>query len=113
MLCAGDERFLEAEGQAVLQLRKQDTIISLTGSVPLHPTALEHLAKDGVLVYLDVEPVCCCCCSLSGCLLFDVLYCVHTGGDTAAVQPNESGQNHRPGVHCALFVVVLFIHCVL
>lgn len=57
-MCAGDERFLEAEGAAVMQIRKRDTIISLTGSVPLHPAALEHLAKDGVLVYLDVDLVC-------------------------------------------------------
>ncbi|XP_033122646.1 threonine synthase-like 1 [Anneissia japonica] len=36
----GGERFLEAEGEALLQFKASNTIVSLTGSNPLHPEAM-------------------------------------------------------------------------
>ena len=50
----GDEKFLDAEGEALLQLKKQDTIIALSGSNPLHPEAMEHICEQGTVVFLDV-----------------------------------------------------------
>jgi len=51
----GDEKFLEAEGEALQTLNVKNTIISLSGSIPLIPTAIQHVMKDGVVVFLDAS----------------------------------------------------------
>ncbi|XP_004600079.3 threonine synthase-like 1 [Ochotona princeps] len=50
----GNERFLEEEGKAVLSLSASGSVISLTGSNPLHDASMWHLKKNGIVVYLDV-----------------------------------------------------------
>jgi shikimate kinase len=50
----GDEKFLEAEGEALLLLKKKNNIISLTGSNPLHARSMRHMRTLGTLVFLDV-----------------------------------------------------------
>lgn len=52
----GDHEFVQAEGEALMQLKVTDTIISLSGSNPLHARSLEHIARDGLIFYLDIEP---------------------------------------------------------
>ena len=49
----GDEQFLQAEGVAVMSIpTKEDHVIALTGSNPLHPGSMHRLRKLGILVYL-------------------------------------------------------------
>jgi threonine synthase len=52
----GDNGFLHAEAQATMQLPKHinNTIISLTGSNPLHPQAMDYVSSLGHVIYLDV-----------------------------------------------------------
>lgn len=50
----GDEKFVDAEGEALLLLQKTNTIIALTGSNPLHKKSMEHIRQQGIVVYLDV-----------------------------------------------------------
>ncbi|XP_055449669.1 threonine synthase-like 1 [Psammomys obesus] len=50
----GDERFLEEEGKAVLNLSAFGSVISLSGSNPMHDATMWHLKKNGIVVYLDV-----------------------------------------------------------
>jgi shikimate kinase len=40
----GDEQFLEAEGQQLMNIDHENHIISLTGSNPLHRSSMEHLS---------------------------------------------------------------------
>ncbi|XP_044149370.1 threonine synthase-like 1 [Bufo gargarizans] len=51
----GDEQFLEEEGKALLKFSASGSVISLTGSNPLHPSSMEHTKKNGIVVYLDVH----------------------------------------------------------
>ena len=51
----GDEGFLEAEAQATLSIQKENTVISLTGSNPLHEAAMNQIRTQGLVVYLDVH----------------------------------------------------------
>ncbi|XP_062376703.1 threonine synthase-like 1 [Sardina pilchardus] len=51
----GGERFLEEEGQAVCNFSASRSVISLTGSNPLHSAAMQHLKQSGLVVYLDVD----------------------------------------------------------
>ncbi|XP_033100923.1 threonine synthase-like 1, partial [Anneissia japonica] len=51
----GGERFLEAEGEALLQFKASNTIVSLTGSNPLHPEAMRYIAESGVVVFIDAN----------------------------------------------------------
>ncbi|KAM4689805.1 threonine synthase-like 1 [Discoglossus pictus] len=51
----GDEQFLEEEGKALLKFSASGSVISLTGSNPLHTLSMEHTKKNGVVVYLDVD----------------------------------------------------------
>ena len=51
----GDEGFVEAEAQATMSISKDNTIISLSGSNPLHNLAMNHIRNQGIVVYLDVE----------------------------------------------------------
>lgn len=50
----GNERFLEEEGKAVLNLFASGSVISLSGSNPMHDASMWHLKKNGIVVYLDV-----------------------------------------------------------
>ncbi|GFR97691.1 threonine synthase-like 1 [Elysia marginata] len=49
----GDHVFLEEEGRALLTLDKQATIVSLSGSNPLHHDSMAKVAGTGVVIYLD------------------------------------------------------------
>lgn len=51
----GGERFLEEEGETVCTFSASGSVISLTGSNPLHSAAMQHLRKGGLVVYLDVD----------------------------------------------------------
>jgi threonine synthase len=51
----GDDEFLQEEALTTMQIEVTNTVISLSGSNPLHRHALMHLAKDSVLLYLDVD----------------------------------------------------------
>ncbi|XP_072010234.1 threonine synthase-like 1 [Engystomops pustulosus] len=51
----GDEQFLEEEGKAFLKFSTSGSVISLTGSNPLHPGSMENAKKNGIVVYLDVQ----------------------------------------------------------
>ncbi|XP_077009654.1 threonine synthase-like 1 [Tamandua tetradactyla] len=50
----GNEQFLEEEGKAVLNFSASGSVISLTGSNPMHNATMWHLKKNGIIVYLDV-----------------------------------------------------------
>ncbi|XP_064361973.1 threonine synthase-like 1 [Dromaius novaehollandiae] len=50
----GNEQFLEEEGKALLKISASGSVISLTGSNPMHAAAMEHVKKNGIVVYLDV-----------------------------------------------------------
>ncbi|XP_012632800.2 threonine synthase-like 1 [Microcebus murinus] len=50
----GNEQFLEEEGKAVLNFSASGSVISLTGSNPMHDASMWHLKKNGIVVYLDV-----------------------------------------------------------
>nr|XP_008998308.3 threonine synthase-like 1 [Callithrix jacchus]XP_008998309.3 threonine synthase-like 1 [Callithrix jacchus]XP_008998310.3 threonine synthase-like 1 [Callithrix jacchus]XP_008998311.3 threonine synthase-like 1 [Callithrix jacchus]XP_017829600.3 threonine synthase-like 1 [Callithrix jacchus]XP_035162859.2 threonine synthase-like 1 [Callithrix jacchus]XP_035162860.2 threonine synthase-like 1 [Callithrix jacchus]XP_035162861.2 threonine synthase-like 1 [Callithrix jacchus]XP_035162862.2 thre len=50
----GNEQFLEEEGKAVLNFSASGSVISLTGSNPMHDASMWHLKKNGIIVYLDV-----------------------------------------------------------
>lgn len=51
----GDHQFLEEEGRALLDLEVEGSILSLTGSNPLHVKAMSRVVRSGVVVYLDVS----------------------------------------------------------
>ncbi|KAM8967900.1 threonine synthase-like 1 [Pelodytes ibericus] len=51
----GDEQFLEEEGKALLKFSASGSVISLTGSNPLHASSMEHIRKNGIVIYLDVH----------------------------------------------------------
>lgn len=51
----GDEGFVVAEGEACKLINKTNTIISLTGSVPLNSEGFAYLRKNGLAVFLDVD----------------------------------------------------------
>ncbi|XP_045391038.1 threonine synthase-like 1 [Lemur catta] len=50
----GNEQFLEEEGKAVLNFSASGSVISLTGSNPMHDASMWHLKQNGIVVYLDV-----------------------------------------------------------
>ncbi|XP_043945769.1 threonine synthase-like 1 [Protopterus annectens] len=50
----GPEQFLEEEGQALLKLSASESVISLTGSNPMHSASMHHVKKNGIIVFLDV-----------------------------------------------------------
>ncbi|NWX86668.1 THNS1 protein, partial [Nothoprocta pentlandii] len=50
----GNEQFLEEEGKALLTLSASGSVISLTGSNPMHAASMRHVKQSGVVVYLDV-----------------------------------------------------------
>ncbi|XP_060104324.1 threonine synthase-like 1 [Heteronotia binoei] len=50
----GKEQFLEEEGKALLSLSTSGSVVSLTGSNPMHVASMQHVKKNGIVVYLDV-----------------------------------------------------------
>ncbi|NXF00504.1 THNS1 protein, partial [Smithornis capensis] len=50
----GYEEFLEEEGKALLKFSASGSVISLSGSNPMHAAGMQHVKKDGIVVYLDV-----------------------------------------------------------
>lgn len=51
----GNEQFLEEEGKALLKWSTSGSVISLSGSNPMHSASMEHLKKNSIVVYLDVH----------------------------------------------------------
>lgn len=51
----GGDGFIEEEGKAVCRFTATGSVISLTGSNPLHSDAMQHLKRSGLVVYLDVD----------------------------------------------------------
>ncbi|XP_026565866.1 threonine synthase-like 1 [Pseudonaja textilis] len=50
----GNERFIEEEGKALLNLSASGSVVSLSGSNPMNAASMEHVKKNGIVVYLDV-----------------------------------------------------------
>lgn len=50
----GPEAFLDLEEQVIRGLTLRRTVLATGGSVPMRPAAMEHLKKQGTVVYLDV-----------------------------------------------------------
>ncbi|XP_072181603.1 threonine synthase-like 1 [Diadema setosum] len=51
----GGERFVEAEGKALLGFQPpSDAVITLSGSNPMHAASMAHIAQSGTVVFLDV-----------------------------------------------------------
>ncbi|KFV66515.1 Threonine synthase-like 1, partial [Dryobates pubescens] len=50
----GSEQFLEEEGKALLKFSASGSVISLTGSNPMHAASMQHVKRSGIVVYLDV-----------------------------------------------------------
>lgn len=50
-----NEQFLEEEGRALLNLSASGSVVSLTGSNPMHAASMEHVKKSGIVVYLDTS----------------------------------------------------------
>lgn len=53
----GNEQFLEEEGKALLRFSASGSVISLTGSNPMHTAGMQHVKRNGIVVYLDVPTV--------------------------------------------------------
>ena len=52
----GDDSFLAAEGEALLQMTMpDDCVVSLSGSNPLHRDAMQWIRSSGKLIFLDVH----------------------------------------------------------
>ncbi|XP_035272155.1 threonine synthase-like 1 [Anguilla anguilla] len=51
----GSERFLEEEGEALSDFSAVGSVVSLTGSNPLHSGTMQRLKSSGVVIYLDVD----------------------------------------------------------
>lgn len=55
LAAVGADRFLEEEGLVLCNFTASGCVISLTGSNPLHPAAMQHVKDSGLVVYLDVD----------------------------------------------------------
>ncbi|KAJ8301244.1 hypothetical protein KUTeg_020231 [Tegillarca granosa] len=51
----GSDRFIEEEGKALLEFNAQNSVVSLTGSNPMHEESMSYVSKSGMVVFLDVE----------------------------------------------------------
>uniref|UniRef100_A0A8C1WJS4 Threonine synthase like 1 n=1 Tax=Cyprinus carpio TaxID=7962 RepID=A0A8C1WJS4_CYPCA len=51
----GGDGFIEEEGKAVCNFTATGSVISLTGSNPLHPDSMHHLKRSGLVLFLDVD----------------------------------------------------------
>lgn len=49
----GDDDFLDFEEKETLKINTTNSIISTSGSNPLRQKAMEHLQKNGILIYID------------------------------------------------------------
>lgn len=49
----GSKRFIEEEGQALMQLEATGKVISTSGSNPMHSEAMHKISKTGLVVFLD------------------------------------------------------------
>ncbi len=52
LMQVGTKEFLELEGQAACSLHAEKSIISLSGSNPLHEKGMRHLCSLGQIIYL-------------------------------------------------------------
>lgn len=50
----GGDRFVEEEGSAMLQFKVKNTVVALSGSNPMHYKAMDHIRRQGVIVFIDV-----------------------------------------------------------
>ncbi|XP_063159577.1 threonine synthase-like 1 [Candoia aspera] len=50
----GNEKFIEEEGRALLNLSASGSVVSLSGSNPMNAASMEHMKRNGIVVYLDV-----------------------------------------------------------
>ncbi|KAM9165574.1 threonine synthase-like 1 isoform 1-T2 [Pangshura tecta] len=50
----GSRQFIEEEGKALLKFSASGSVISLSGSNPMHAASMQHVKKNGIVVYLDV-----------------------------------------------------------
>lgn len=55
LAAVGGQRFLEEEGRALCSFSASGSVVSLTGSNPLHAEAMRHIKQTGLVVYLDVD----------------------------------------------------------
>ena len=51
----GTDAFLKTEEKTILSLHCHNTVIATGGSVVFSEKAMEHLKKDGVIMYLDIS----------------------------------------------------------
>ncbi|KAL4225963.1 Threonine synthase-like 1 [Mactra antiquata] len=51
----GSDGFVNAEGEALLAFNAENSVISLTGSNPMHSDGMAHIAKTGTVVFLDIH----------------------------------------------------------
>jgi shikimate kinase len=51
----GTEAFLKTEERTILSLQYRNTVIATGGSVVFSEKAMEHLKKDGIIVYLKIS----------------------------------------------------------
>ncbi|XP_052676729.1 threonine synthase-like 1 isoform X3 [Crassostrea angulata] len=49
----GSKHFIEEEGKALMTVKAENSIISLTGSNPLHDEAMRYIANTGYVIFLD------------------------------------------------------------
>lgn len=49
----GSKYFIEEEGKALMTVKAENSIISLTGSNPLHDDAMQYIANTGYVIFLD------------------------------------------------------------
>ncbi|XP_006010388.1 threonine synthase-like 1 [Latimeria chalumnae] len=50
----GREGFLEEEGKVLLNFSSSGSVISLSGSNPMHSASMQHVKNNGIIIYLDV-----------------------------------------------------------
>ncbi|PIK53001.1 putative threonine synthase-like 1-like [Apostichopus japonicus] len=52
----GNKMFIQEEGSALLKFQANPgSIVSLTGSNPLHSEAMDHVARSGLVIFVDVH----------------------------------------------------------
>ena len=51
----GNDYFKHVEEKGLCGMDVRDTVISTGGSAIYYPSAMEHLKKDGLIIYIDVE----------------------------------------------------------
>ena len=54
MALVGSDNFLQEEGSALLKFDVHNSVVSLSGSNPLHSAAMSHIRSMGLVIYLDV-----------------------------------------------------------